>query len=491
MPHRVLVLLLVVLGAELAFPDRSQAAGAQPGSSQELHWSPCRDLTGIECAGLEVPIDPARPDGTQFTLRLGRVPATDPAHRKGVLLFIPGGPGVGISGVFGQFRGLQHIDDFARRHDVVSFDPRGIGESSPLRCDPDKLPPVSEPIYHAPALVEFEALARANAAFFQSCFKATGELMGHLSAIDTAADIERIRQALSPNDGLVAYAGSYGTVYAAGYLERYGDHIKALVLDGLVDHGNDLATLITRNILSVADAFDRFAQWCGRESACALHGQDLGKVFDAVAVTAPVARTLVPQLLSAGRDPQLGWPALARMLAEVSRGDTSTLNKLTETASLGSSAADPWVAAGVTGLPAGVQCSDFGPQRDYTALLAAGAAVARRAPRFAWRFWDAAPIAHGATGVGDCVGWPSEASNPPHRLQVRSHPDVMVANPTHDPATPLIDALSVWLQIPDARLLIADVDGHQSLAWSPCAFEAQAHFLLDSASISTTTLCPN
>ena len=68
---------------------------------------------------------------------------------------------------------------------------------------------------------------------------------------------------------------------------------------------------------------------------------------------------------------------------------------------------------------------------------------------------DAAPIAHGATGVGDCVGWPSETSNPPHRLQVGSHPNVMVANGTHDPATPLVNAMSVWLQIPDARLLIA------------------------------------
>ena len=80
--------------------------------------------------------------------------------------------------------------------------------------------------------------------------------------------------------------------------------------------------MVTRNILSVTDAFDRFAQWCGRDRACALHGQDLGNVFDAVAVTAPVTRTLVPQLLSAGRDPQLGWPALAQMLAEASRGDS-------------------------------------------------------------------------------------------------------------------------------------------------------------------------
>src|SRR5262249_36173873 len=151
------------------------------------------------------------------------------------------------------------------------------------RCDPDTLSPASEPIYHAPTLAEFEALARANATFFQSCFTATGELMAHLSAVDTAADIERIRQALSPNDGLVAYAGSYGTVYAAAYLDWYGDHVGALVFDAVVDHSIDLPTMDARNILAVADAFDRFAQWCARDSACALRGQDLGKVLDAAA----------------------------------------------------------------------------------------------------------------------------------------------------------------------------------------------------------------
>jgi pimeloyl-ACP methyl ester carboxylesterase len=489
MLYRCLVVILILLGAELTFPHRSLTEGMQLGSSRQLRWSTCRDVPDVECAGLEVPLNPARPDAAQLTLRLGRVPATDHARKKGVLLFIPGGPGVGISRVFGQFRGLQHIDDFARYYDVVSFDPRGIGESSPIRCDPDTVPAVSEPIYRAPAPAEFEALARDNAAFFRSCFAATGELMAHLSAADTAADIEGIRLALSPNDGLVAYAGSYGTVYGAAYLERYGDRVKALVLDAVVDHSIDLPTMVARNIVSVADAFDRFTQWCGRDSTCALHGQDPGNVFDAVAVSAPVTRTLVPQLLAAGRHRQLGWPAIAQMLAQTSRGDTSALDRLAEAASLSSAASDPWVAAGIIGLAAGVQCSDFGPQRDYAALVAAGVLVAGRAPRFAWRFWDAAPIAHGATGVGDCVGWPSEASNPPHHLEVASHPNVMVANGTHDPATPLIDALSVWLQIPDARLLIADVDGHQTVAWSHCAFEGQLQFLLDATPSSATTLC--
>jgi hypothetical protein len=65
----------------------------------------------------------------------------------------------------------------------------------------------------------------------------------------------------------------------------------------------------------------------------------------------------------------------------------------------------------------------------------------------------------------------------------------MVSNATHDPPTPLANALSIYLQIPEARLLIADTDGHQSLVLSECAYETAARFLANPKSVSSTTLC--
>ncbi|HEY7060716.1 MAG TPA: alpha/beta fold hydrolase [Chloroflexota bacterium] len=460
----------------------------------QLQWAACPDVPDTECASIEVPIDYTRPDGPQLPLRLGRVPAADPASSKGVLLIIPGGPGVGISGVFDNTRALHHIDEMARQWDVVSFDPRGIGQSSPIRCAPDAVPPVIAPFDRPPSPAEFEAIARANTAFIQSCVEATGELVTHLSSLDSADDIERIRQALSPNDGLVAYGGSYGSPYATAYLERYGDHVKALVLDGVVDHSVDLPTFMVRNVLSVSEAFARFASWCEQDSACALHGRDVGRVFEAAIATAPAVHTVVPQRMAGGQHPQLGWSLIAQILAQVSDGDTSALEALSGAAapdSADSTGSDPWIAAGSDGLYYGVLCADFGPQRDYAAFSDAAEAIARQAPRFAWRFWDATSDAHGTAGVGDCVGWPYEVRNPPHRLQVGSHPNVLVANSAYDSQTPLINALAVWLQIPDARLLIADVDGHQSLIFSRCAFEAQMRFLADPTTMPSTTLCPN
>jgi hypothetical protein len=85
----------------------------------------------------------------------------------------------------------------------------------------------------------------------------------------------------------------------------------------VVDHSIDLPTFIARNTLAVQDAFERFGQWCNRDGACALHGQNVGSVFDAVVTAAPATRTLVPQFLAVGRDPEFGWPTIAKMLAEV------------------------------------------------------------------------------------------------------------------------------------------------------------------------------
>jgi pimeloyl-ACP methyl ester carboxylesterase len=494
---RTILIGAVLLAATLTLAGPQPRAGAAPGGGveaspapQDLRWSACTDIADAECAGIDVPVDFARPDGPRFTLRLGRLPALDPAQRQGVLLFIPGGPGVGISTYFGEdLRGRRHLDAFRRQWDVVTFDPRGVGQSSPIRCAPDAVPPVIAPFDRPPSPAEFEAIGRANATFLQSCVEATGELMYYLSSMDTAADIERIRQALSPNDGLVGHGASYGTAYGAAYLERYGDHVQALVLDAVLDHSIDMATeLATRQLPAIQDAFDRMAQWCGEDSSCALHGQDVGAAFDAAVAAAPAVRPLVPQFLAAGRD---GWSLITRMLAEVIAGDTSTLDELIRLTSLAGQDQDPQVRAGRDGMFRAVHCGDNGPEDDYAALLATGEAVALKAPRFAWRFWDATPVAHGTVGIGVCVGWPLAARYPPHRLQVGAHPNVMVANPTHDPSTALGSALALWLQIPEARLLIADVDGHEALVWSRCAFEAEFRFLTDPTAVATTTLCPD
>jgi pimeloyl-ACP methyl ester carboxylesterase len=467
-----------------------QTPGAGPVAIAQLQWAACDDVKDAQCAGLQVPVDPAKSDGAKFTLRIARVSALDSNRKKGVLVILPGGPGAGIALMLGPERKPQHVEDVRRDYDVVTFDPRGIGESNPIRCSPDAVPSPQVPTGQALTSDQFKAVADANAAFFKNCYQQTGELFRHLSAMDTAADVEQMRLALTPNDGLIAYGGSYGSVYGAAYLERYPDHVKAMVIDGIVDHSVDLPTLSARNIAAVNDSFDRLTRWCKNDASCALHGQDVGTVYDSVTATKPETRILISQFLAGGNDPE-GWGLIAKLMAEVNRGDNKLLESVTKlgAAATASASGDPALRAGKNGLFPGVFCADYGPQNDYNALLPAAEALNTEAPRFIWKYWDAYPISHASLGVVDCAGWPWAAINPPHALKVGSHPNVMVANPAYDPATPLVNAVAVWLQIPQARLLIAQVDGHQSWFLSQCAFEAERSFLANPSSTQRTTIC--
>ena len=320
-------------------------------------------------------------------------------------------------------RAEQHVPEFQQQYDVVTFDPRGIGKSSPIRCDPKAAPKVEMPMDRQPTQAEFDAVADANAAFFKSCADATGELFWHLSSKDTAQDIERIRQALSPNDGIVSYAASYGSEYGAAYLETYPQNVKALVLDAVMDHTIDYGPFLARNVLSVQDSFERMEQWCAQETKCALHGKDLGAAFDAAIAREPKMRTLVPQMLAGGDEPELGWPMVTQLLAEVGSGGESKMLKDIAAALALSTSEDPWLRIGKDGLFRGVICSDYGPQRDYAKLVRLSATCWPRRRRASSGSsgiparWRTPRPASASASAGR-----SEARFPPHPLEGRAAP---------------------------------------------------------------------
>jgi hypothetical protein len=76
--------------------------------------------------------------------------------------------------------------------------------------------------------------------------------------------------------------------------------------------------------------------------------------------------------------------------------------------------------------------SPASPRRTLVPQMLAGAE-----DRFGW------PMVTHSAGIGVCVGCRPRRRTP-HPLEVWPHRDVMVANPTHDPATPLSTAMSVY-----------------------------------------------
>src|SRR5699024_1623515 len=93
---------------------------------QQIDWQDCGQ--GVECAEVAVPLDYDRPDDLAITLAVKRAPGGNGADRS---LFInPGGPGGSgwsmVDGFVGTFTG---------QFDVVGWDPRGVGRSTPVRCE--------------------------------------------------------------------------------------------------------------------------------------------------------------------------------------------------------------------------------------------------------------------------------------------------------------------------------------------------------------------
>jgi pimeloyl-ACP methyl ester carboxylesterase len=85
-----------------------------------------------------VPLDYHRPHGRQITITISRIPAADPAHRLGVLVLSPGGPGLGGLEQPSDLAGPDQPPQLRQRYDLIGFDARGIRHSTPLTCS---LPP--------------------------------------------------------------------------------------------------------------------------------------------------------------------------------------------------------------------------------------------------------------------------------------------------------------------------------------------------------------
>ena len=198
---------------------------------QEIDWAGCG---GAECGLLEVPLDYSEPTGKTLSLAVLRVPATDRGKRVGQLVVNPGGPGgsgvqyaAGGAAVFGE--------KLTRLYDIVGFDPRGVGQSTPLDCmDTAQTDTViaSDPDPDTPA--EVAELDRLTRAFGQGCLDKSGDLARHMSTTEAARDIDILRDALGEPE-LDYFGASYGTLLGATYADLFPDNVGRMVLDGAID----------------------------------------------------------------------------------------------------------------------------------------------------------------------------------------------------------------------------------------------------------------
>jgi pimeloyl-ACP methyl ester carboxylesterase len=222
-------------------PGAWQSQAPQPAGAAQQNWGSCSqfvddtsDIPTAKCTTVSVPVDYNNPGGAQAKLAVIRVPAT--GERIGSLLVNPGGPGASaVDMAAGMAPDLQNTD-ITRHFDLVGFDPRGVGHSTPtLRCRTD----AQFDAYRREPMVDYSPAGVAHIEqlykqLVQECVNRMGSgFLANAGTASAARDMDMVRQALG--DDQINYLGySYGTELGTAYLERFSDRVRAMVLDGAI-----------------------------------------------------------------------------------------------------------------------------------------------------------------------------------------------------------------------------------------------------------------
>jgi pimeloyl-ACP methyl ester carboxylesterase len=492
--------------AGIGASPRALATGPDAPPVPVLSWIDCGG--GFQCATAQVPLDYARPRGRAISLALVRLPAGDPVHRIGSLLVNPGGPG--DSGVTTVLQGGPFPPELHARFDLVGFDPRGIGRSTPVRCFASQAEQqaffAGLPVFPiTPA--EDRTVIRAAADYDLRCQQRNADLLPHMSTANAARDMDLLRQALG--DAGLSYLGeSYGTYLGTTYANLFPSRVRALLLDGAVEpvelatgrdgeggtqpvflrQGSDLGASRTLGAFldlcaGAGPAACPFASGTDREATRArfqallqrLREQPIPVSTSQGTVRVTYALT-VKVVLSCLHFEDL-WAALSVVLQHLDQGDGGLLLQLAGQLAPPSSTYDNSGDARLA-----VLCADADSPRDAHAWPGLAAAADRRAPYFGALYaWISV----------ECAGWPArDAGRFTGPFDRRTVNPVLVIGNTFDPATPYQSAVALSHELGNARLLTLDGWGHTALNQpSTCALEAGIRYLVHLQLPAPGTVC--
>ena len=264
---------LVLLGAGL--PPVAAADTDRPDLSrfydQRIKWSACEGdglPDDLQCGKITVPLDYAKPAAGTLDLALARIRATGKSRGSVLLNFGgPGGPGVGELATGGKdFMGLTD------GYDVVTFDPRGVGRSSPVSCGEGTDESVDAPDPGTDTSddprANLDILHKAAA----ECAKHSGPVLPHIGTVNASRDLDVMRHALG--DKKLNYLGfSYGSRLGAVYAAQFPKKTGRLVLDGVDTLTEPLSEQGVVGAQGQQAALDGFLSWCTEDINCAF-GQD-------------------------------------------------------------------------------------------------------------------------------------------------------------------------------------------------------------------------
>ncbi|SDH98325.1 alpha/beta hydrolase fold [Sinosporangium album] len=464
---------------------------AEPPSAQKLAWRPCGGE--FECAKLQVPIDYGKPNGEKIQIAVIRLPASGP-NRIGSIVVNPGGPG-GSGVQYARAARSVLSDEVRQRFDVVGFDPRGVGESAPVRClSPRELDAYLSLDNTPDKPEEVKAYEEGAKRFAAGCESESARLLPYVGTVNVARDMDRLREALG-DKGLTYLGKSYGTMIGAVYADLFPTKVRALVLDGAVDPSLSSMDVNLTQAKGFETAYRAFLQDCLGHADCPFRGRTVDEAMKEL--TELLRRTDTTPLRNSSGDGRhitepwvtLGiltplydrrsWPTLRQALSDALRGDGTTLLRMADV--LVDRRRDG-TYSNQTESNMAVNCVDSPYPTSLSAFTKAAGEAAKAAPHFGPQvMWGSLP----------CAFWPVPADKRIAHLSAKGAPPILVIGTYRDPATPYSWAQSLAKQLSSGVLLSYDGDGHTAYyTGSSCVDDAVDRYLISLKPPAPGTVCP-
>lgn len=449
--------------------------------TQSVSWQACEDDDDFQCATVAVPLDYDDPAGATIDLALRKLPASS-GEPIGSLLVNPGGPGG--SGIAQVSEGAASFSANLRAgFDLIGFDPRGVGASTPLVClttqeiaqtaEAAQSPSASDPAEESDdGEVSASALAEEGRQIAADC-EHNSEVPGIIDHMDTssvARDMDVLR-ALAGDSRLYYLGTSYGTYLGARYAELFPANVGRMVLDS----AQDPSLSNEQQTVDQAEARERtlraYIEQCQQGRDCPLTGgvdQGVRQLHELVerADTAPLP-TDYPGVSLDGQTilgiigdlmyDSSSWPYLTEALTAAIKDDDATeLALLGEPGAngLAETTEEAWDYAVSTANAAAnyaVDCLDYPVQGDESQWDANAATIEEVAPTLGrgLRYPEAF-----------CNGWGHHGDHEPAEVTAPGVPPILVIGITVDPATPYQWSQALAAQLESGRLLTVEGSGH-------------------------------
>ncbi len=488
--------------ASPAFASRASTATAAAPQAPALHWQACDG--GFQCATAKVPLDYRQPRGTQISIAVIRHQATGPGKPVGSLFVNGGGPGEQVQGFIADYPTLPAV--LREKFDLITFDPRGFGLSSPIQCfsslaAENKLLAPVEPYPDFPVgAQQTRAFERAYASFGAQCARNAGALLDHDTTADTARDMNLLRQAVGA--GQLNYLGlSYATGLGATYANLFPATVGRMVLDGNLDPvawtsgGTSPSFVREGDGPASATQARTFLSLCGEQpvSKCA---------FSAGSPAATEAKfaTLVSRLQAhpvtvAGQvfghaapftiippDDLSSWTSAAAELQQLwlAAGNRAASAPLPAASQPAASAAGRYDGIEQT---LAVVCADTADPRNAADYPAAARASSRYGGFGELAAWEEAP----------CAFWPTATEQDRYTgpWDRRTSGTILVIGNTGDPVTPYQGSVAMARDLARARLLTVKESAHtEFFNPSECASDYEFRYLTTGDLPPQGTVCP-